>query len=267
MRRKLIRRSVILGIVLTVFTLAFPSASQADPLVLSGFDLFATDLAGTRINFGLNPGQLGIQPFRGVPLGSFNFGGGSVNTGNADTIVQRLGNATPGTPTIPLQIVALQLMSFNQFDLGGGFGFHFITLQSARGGPASLGSMTISFGPEGTPHGTFDSTFDVFFDIRLGALDGPIVFSGLKTLSVLDAPWGHFPPPDAILIPGVNFMLNGQNQLNDFFPIGLVLHTNPDFSSHQVLTATPEPTTLGLLAAGIAGFAARVYRRRKTGSV
>jgi hypothetical protein len=61
-------------------------------------------------------------------------------------------------------------------------------------------------------------------------------------------------------------MLNGQNQLNDFFPIGSVMHQNPDGSMHTVETATvPEPTTLGLLAAGIAGVAARIYRRRKSG--
>jgi hypothetical protein len=146
--------------------------------------------------------------------------------------------------------------------------FLFITLQSDRGGPASLGLMTINFGPEGTPHGTFDSTLAVFFDVRVGSLDGEIVFSGNKTISAFGVPWSHFPPPGAVLIPGVNFMLNGQNQLNDFFPLDMVMHTNPDGSMHTVTTGTiPEPTTFSLLAVGIAGFAGRVYRRRKAGSV
>jgi hypothetical protein len=263
MGSKLTRRSVILGILLTVFTVAFPSVSQADPLVLRGYDLFAT-VPPTKVNLG----PAGVQEFKGVPLGTFDFGSGPVDTGNADTIVQRLGDASPANPTISIQLVALQFMSVNQFDLGAGTNFHFITLQSDRGGPASMGLMTINFGPEGTPHGTFDSTLSVFFDIRVGALDGPIVFSGSKTLSVIGAPWSHFPsPPGAILIPGVNFLLNGQNQLNDFFAIGRVMHVNPDGSMHTVEAAVPEPATLSLLAAGIAGFAARAraYRRRKAG--
>lgn len=257
----LIRRAVFSGILFALFTVAFPSTSQADPLVLRGFDLFATDTSGTKVNL---PG-VGLPLFKGVPLGNFDFGAGPVRTGNADTIVQRLGDATPASPTISLEILALQFMSLDPITFGGGTNFLFITLQSVRGGPVSTGLMTINFGPEGSPHGTFDSTLDVFFDIRVGSLDGMIVFSGMKTLTAIDVPWSHFPPPDAILVPGVNFLLNGENQLNDFFPTGLVMHSNPDNSMHTVATATPEPTTLGLLAAGIAGIATRVYKRRKAG--
>ncbi len=259
MRGKLIRRSVILGILLTVFTIAFPSVSKADPLVLRGFDLFVTT-GGTKVDLGP---PIGIQQFKGVPLGTFDFGSGPVNTDNADTIVHRLADASPANPTIPIQMVALQFMSVNPINGN----FLFITLQSDRGGPASLGLMTINFGPEGTPHGTFDSTLSVFFDVRVGSINGPIVFSGNKTLTAFDIPWSHFPPPGAFTIDGVNFMLNGQNQLNDFFPLGEVLHMNPDGSMHTVTTAgVPEPATMSLLAVGIAGFAARAYRRRKAGS-
>src|SRR5690349_12266098 len=106
MRGKLLRRGVILGMLLTVFTLAFPSVSKADPLVLHGFDLFTTVPGSTKVNL---PG-VGIQPFKGVPLGTFNFGSGPVDTGNADTIVRRLGDASPASPTIPIQLVALQFM-------------------------------------------------------------------------------------------------------------------------------------------------------------
>jgi hypothetical protein len=260
MRHRLIRRSLILGILTVVFTVAFPGLSHADPLVLRGFDLFVTDANGTKVNLG----PAGVQPFKGVPLGSFDFGNGPVNTFNTDTIVQRLGDASPASPTISLQMVALQLMSVNQFDLGGGTDFHFVTLQSLRGGPLSLGLMTVTFGPEGTPHGTFDSTLSVFFDIRVGALDGPIVFSGSKTISAFNVPWTHFAPPGAVLIPGINFLLNGQDQSNDFFPIGLVMHINPDGSMHTVEVAgVPEPTTISLFAVGIAGVVASVRKRRR----
>lgn len=268
MRYKLIRRSVILGILTAVFTVVFPSVSQADPLVLRGFDLFTTDRGGTRIDLRGITRFSGIQPFIGVPLGSLNLGTGQVDTLGADMIVQRLGDASPGSPTIPVQVVALQLVSLDPFNLGAGTDFHFLTLQSARGGPASTGSMTITFGPEGSPHGTFDSTLNYFFDIRVGSLTGPIVFSGMTTLIATGVPWSHFPPPNAVLIPGVNFSLNGQNQLNDFFALGLVRSVHPDpfsGSMHSFNTAVPEPGTIGLLTAGIAGLVARVYKRRKRG--
>ena len=42
------------------------------------------------------------------------------------------------------------------------------------------------------------------------------------------------------------------------------MHQADDRSMHTVQTATiPEPTTIGLLAAGIAGVAARIHIRRK----
>jgi hypothetical protein len=255
-----IRLKATLSLLAFILIAAFPSASQADPLVLGGFDLFQT-VPPAKFNLGQD--SIAVK---GVPLGTFNFGSGPVNTFNADTVVRRLGDATPANPTINLQVVALQFMSVDPVNFGTGTDFLFVTLQSARGGPASLGLLTINFGPEGSPHGTFDSTLSVFFDVRVGSLNGDIIFSGMKTLTALGVPWSHFPPPDAVLIPGVNFMLNGQNQLNDFFPIGSVMHQNPDGSMHTVETATvPEPTTLGLLAAGIAGVAARIYRRRKSG--
>jgi len=215
----------MLGLLAIVFTLAFPSASKADPLVLAGFDLFTT-LPGTQVNLA----GAGLQPFIGVPLGTFDFGSGPVAVFNTDTIVQRLANATPLSPTVPIEMVALQLMSVNQFNLGAGTDFLFVTLQSARvgGGPASTGTLTITFGPEGIPHGTFDSTLNVAFDIRFGSLTGPIVFSDVLVLESQDVPWSHFPPDPTVLILDVNFFLNGQNQLNDFFPLGPFQEIKPD---------------------------------------
>lgn len=255
MKYQFMRRSMMLGLLAIIFTLAFPSASKADPLVLAGFDLFTTQ-PGTQVN--LAAAGLGIQPFIGVPLGTFDFGTGPVVVFTTDTVVQRLTNATPASPIVPIEIVALQLMSVNQFNLGTGTDFLFVTLQSARGGPASTGTLTITFGPEGIPHGTFDSTLNVAFDIRFGSLTGPIVFSDTLLLESHDVPWSHSIPNLTLLIPGVNFFPDA-----DFFPVGVFEETKPDISRHVVAATTPEPTTISLLAIGMAGVAARVFKRRK----
>ena len=195
-------------------------------------------------------------PFQGVSLGTYDFGGGAQNVGNADTIVERLSAAAvpgPGfSDTIPIELVALHLQSAVPADFGFGVGTHFITLQSERGGPASAGQMTINFGPEGNPHGTFDSFFDVFFDIRFGDLSGPIVGSQLLRLTSAGTPWSHDAPPGAVLIDGVNHNLNGSDNLEDFWPVGSIteqhaagLHVVAPATS---VTSVPEAgTTLSLL--------------------
>jgi hypothetical protein len=251
MIHQFMKRSIMLGLLAIILILARPITSQADPLVLAGFDLFQTQ-PGTQVN--LNPVGLGTQPFIGVPLGTFDFGMGPVAVFNTDTIVQRLEDATPSNPTIPLEVVALQLMSVNQFTLGGNTGFLFVTLQSVRGGPTSTGTMTITFGPEG---GTFDSTLNIAFDMRFGSLDGPILFSDTLVLMANDVLWSHFPPAGAVIIPGVN-------DLNSLFPVGTFAEVkiDQDGTKHEVATASvPEPATISLLALGIAGVAARVFKR------
>ena len=107
------RLKAVFSLLTFIVLAAFPSAIRADNVVLAGFDLFTT-VPGTQVNLG----PAGIQPFQGVPLGTFNFGTGPIATFNTDTIVQRQGNATVGSPTVPIQLIALQLMSVNQFNLG-----------------------------------------------------------------------------------------------------------------------------------------------------
>lgn len=267
-----LRLKATLSLLTFILIAAFPSTTRADNVVLAGFDLFTTQ-PGTQVDLG----PAGIQPFKGLPLENFDFGMGLVATFGTDTIVQRLGNATVANPTVPIQLVALQLMSVNQFNLGAGNGFHFVTLQSARGGPASVGAITINgLGTEpapGDPHGTFNSFFDVFFDIRLGSVDGPIVFSSMERIAQAGTPWGHFPEPGTLEIPGVNTFLNGVNRQNDFFPLTAgpsgdpcvqVIREGGVVVIHQVCAApTPEPTTIFLLGSGLAGVAATLRRRQK----
>ena len=163
MRIHLVRSVLLLGMASGIAILASPSESQASIIVNPGFDLLHTEPGTT----------FGGVSFVGVPLGTFDFGGGSVATGNTDTIVRRLAAAHAPTEAIPIELVALHLMSATPVDFGLGLDLYYATLQSERGGPASAGRMTINFGPEGSPHGSFDSFFDVFFDIRKGASTGP----------------------------------------------------------------------------------------------
>jgi hypothetical protein len=122
--------------------------------------------------------------------------------------------------------------------------------------------MTINFDPGATPtnqFGTFHSFFDVFFDVRLDSLNGPIVATGELPLTG-DAPWTHQAPPDVLLLPGINFLLNGNNNFNDFWPGPL--HNGPHLVDP---TPTPEPSTVimaGAGALGLIGFGWRRSRRK-----
>lgn len=260
-----------LTVLVAVFAILVLPATQvrAQLSVLPGWDLWTT-APGTSF--------AGV-PFVGVPLGTFDFGGaiGVQNVGNTDTIVQRLETASvlPGplpqtADPISIELVALQMMSAIPVDFGLGVGTYFITLQSARGGPASTGEMSITFNNTNVPpppqpqNGTFSSFFDVFFDIRLGSLDGPIALSDNLRLSSADNPWSHFPDPNDLLIDGVNNLLNQNNQLGDFHPIGLVTETHPTGAQH-IVTGTavaPEPGSLAFLILVVGMLTSICLRRR-----
>lgn len=194
----------------------------------AGYDLFETEEAVLEL------GGSGPIPFEGVPLETFDFGGtvGVLDTGNADTIVQRIDPATvPSdgqTDTINIEIVALQLVSVDPIDIGGGMGHHFATLQT---GVPSTGTMDITF--DNQDGGTFDSLFDVFFDLRFGALDGPILYSGSKTFSAADVIWGREPLDlAAIMLDGINYLLDGLTIGADFWA-PTALHNADDGSVHR----------------------------------
>ena len=175
--------------------LAAPTVARAGFIVSEGFDLFQT-IDGTQFD--------GVD-FEGVPLGEFDFGGtiGSKNTGNADTIVQRLGPASVvaagQTVVIDIELVALQLRSVAPVDWGAGLDFHYVTLDENS---ASLGTMAITF--DDMEGGTFDAAFTVFFDIRIGALDAAIIGSDSIDIVNTSDPWGRIPPQSAVIIDGVN---------------------------------------------------------------
>ena len=238
---------------------AAAAVAHADPIILKGSDYFQT---GPGTTFA------GVS-FIGVPI---NPG----TTGNTDTIVRRLmdinftgpGTSATNTP-IPIELVALQLVSVMPVNFGLGNGFYYLTLQSARGGPPSGGQITaVTLDGAGTG-GTFNSFFDVFFDIRLGALNGPIAFSDDLILSNNGATWRSTPLPTELLIPGLvgdqnaNLHTNkGTGQL-DFF--GSVSEAHPSGAVHNASpTLTPEPMTL--LLTGSMLILAGLMRRRIRGT-
>ncbi len=251
MENKLLRGIVCMAAFVTSTT------TGADYVVAEGWDIFHT----------VQPTNFMGFDFEGVDLGTFDFGqgGGPQNVGNTDTIVQRLEEANPFNPppyvdTIDIELVALQLKSVSEINMGGGLGFHYITLSDEP----SLGGMEITFDDENG--GTFNSWIDVAFDIRLFSLQGPILFSDTLQLSADDIPWQRDHPQGALLIDGINHYLNGADNAQDFWPGFLLpngLHgfteLHPSGAEHTVETAVPTPGVFILL--GLSGLIG--YRRRR----
>lgn len=224
--------------------------------VAAGYDLFETAAGTSFAGFA----------FEGVPIGTFDFGGGPVVVGQTDTIVQRLAQADcpdPCIDVIPIELIMLQLVSSSPINLGAGVGNYYVTLQSARGGPASAGSMAINFfDPFG---GVFDSQFNLFVDIRFGAANGPIVLSPMLQLIGTNIPWDRTAPTNALLIPGVNDQLCGSgNTLCDFWPgtpvggpgsLKALTEVHPGVGNHEAQTSSgvPEPSTVVLVGLGSLG--------------
>ena len=225
-----------------------PGIGWADATVHQGWGLYETQ-PGTMID--------GVS-LVGVPLGTYDFGSGTVSVGLTDTIIARTGDATvtgsvppPKTATVGLQLAAFQLETATTLifpgDSIGSPTHYFITLQSDRGGPASTGSLSITFvQPD---QGNFASSMDVFFDVRRGSLNGPIVASQDIVLSNNGKAWKTTDPSfSGLLLPGVNFMLDGSDSNEDFWPTGeLVLHDPSTANLAIVPTAVPEPWQGGVV--------------------
>jgi hypothetical protein len=242
---------------LTLIVVAVPRPADASDIITRGFDL-SDPLPGTAVNL---PG-LGLVPFVGVPLGTFDFGVGPVPTFNADTIIERLDDANAPVDLVPVLLLAMQLRSEIAIDMGFGLDIHFLTLQTTTPSDGTMVFTDFS-GPHvpPPPHGSFRyDPINWSFDVRRGSLDGPVVFSGSKVLSSANTSWTHFPVPGAVLIPGVNYLLDG-TPFSDFFPEPFSLSSD-DGTRILMQTATvPEPVTSALLAVGVAWLAARRARR------
>jgi hypothetical protein len=276
-RKVNMKKALLLFVVSAGVLLLASNPAQASLTVSAGWDLLRTDP---------NSQDASGAHWQGVSIGNWNFGGsiGIRDVGETDTIVHRTADATSvgGTATVPVAMDVLQLRSVDPLSIGGGpVGYYYVTLQSLRGGPTSGGTMTISFGPEGDPHGTWNSTMSLYFDIRYGSLNGPIVAIMTDTIST-SSQWRHESTPDALRISGVNYLLNGTDIYQDFWPgapgpgiPGTSCETHQTYRfvengtivTHEVVTTcVPEPSTyiagvLLLLPFGLQGI--RILRNRR----
>jgi hypothetical protein len=254
------------------FCLPTPSRGQQHYTVDPGWDLFVTSAPDT-LAFGYY--------WEGVPLGTYNFGGsiGVQNVGNTDTILQRNGpvvGSAGSTSAFTGALVALQLQSVGQINLGAGLGYYYITLQSTDGtGPASTDSGEMYFDPDNLG-GWFTDTLDVFYDVHYGSLTGPIVYQGSEMLANnatinggVAAPWAHIGDPYfGPVIANVNYFLDESDTSADFWPTtsgigfnssGTLIHVGGAFQHGVVI---PEPSTTALLGLGTLGLLAYEWRRR-----
>jgi hypothetical protein len=258
-------RLLLWGLAAGLATLA-PSAALAGSTltVATGYDLFQTDQS-SYFNFG---GAIGTQALEGVALGTYNFGGsiGVQNVGLTDTIIQRNSAVTVAalgdSGTTGLTVDALQLRTVNAVDSNGDY--LFVTL--ATGSQPTDSSMTIAFAT--TNGGTFTSFLDMNLKILLGKTlaSATLVETTELTLSNSGDTWIHTPPPPgSVVINGVNYMLDGADTNEDFFPgVGLT-EVHPGGGQHVVdPAATPEPGTLVLCltaAVLVPAYVRRVRRR------
>lgn len=186
------RRLALLSVSLVLLVQSSPTAAQVVP---AGSDLLTTTFP-TSFDPDGDLGPFPAIPFVGVPLGTFDFGGGPVGVGSTDTIVERLAPAFgPGIDTIPIEMVSLQLVSAVPLPLApfGGAGTDFIgvTLSSDRGrdggdppnGAASTGMLDIDFDTH-----TLNSAIDLNFDLREGGVFGPILPLGADLSDLLVSP-------------------------------------------------------------------------------
>lgn len=234
--------------------------------IMSGYDLLTT--AGGFFDLdGLGP--LSPIPIVGLPLGTYNFGSGSVNVGTTDTIVHRLDPVTNladgASQTIDVKMVALSLRSQFQIDVSafGGIANEYVKTVNVQ----DLGStMTITNSLDDllppAEGGPFDVTIKMSYQLQ-GVTSGVILGTFSKTLLSLSGSslWTQLPNNSPTLIDGVNNKLNGLDHSNDFFSGFITLDDTVSGGGSHIIS--PEPTSL--FAIGLACFAAggRFARKRR----
>ena len=240
-------------------TLVVVANAFADP-VPAGFDLFTTVRADVDISLPADFFNPGSDPFTGNVM----LGGGS--GGGVDTIIQRKESASPllvpGSDTIPIEILQLNLVSIEPITVtyGGGSPEKWNVMMTIDPFNQSLGSMTIDH--TSSEGGTFYSNLTILPTINFN----PVVTVTptrskffTDSLSSYPCTWTHSPPTGFLM--GSNFYPGGlpgsPNQLNHLFYNGSRL------DMELALVPIPEPGTLAFLISGLAASGLFFLRRRR----
>lgn len=258
------KKGVVFWVLIVGMACGSGGSAWATPL-LPGYDLFETPAGGaTTITT-----PFGLVELQGKAIGPFN----------TDTIVQRTNPSPNPIPsntngTFEIELVALSLVSVAPINIGGGvFADLYVTINKLgipglpqpdplppSTGKATITSHNDSLGSGGG--GTFESFFDIFTDLIITVpgsdpnnpanwLTPPQVFQDRFTQT--GGIWSHTPRPDD--------PHNAQFPAGNFYPgvdpvtLGKVLTPEQALlAQHGVLPAqTPEPSTIVLFGAGLAG--------------
>jgi hypothetical protein len=235
-----------------------------------GFDLFETPPGRTYVDlssFGI--GIVQLQGNRAPVSALFPAPLNNPAINDTDTIVQRLAGINPLPPsgTIPVELVALSLVSVAPVNIGGNFydlsvlGGSLLTPSD----PSPLGSMTVNH--EFANGGTFTASLPVHATLTFTQVGNPLnTFNQPFSDTFLTTPpgvWSHTPRPDDAHVdppfPAGDFYagvdpITGQKVLTLEQSL---------LAAHGVLPAqVPEPISLAIAAVGAIGGMLFVRRRR-----
>lgn len=251
--RPALRRAVAICSVLAVISARTAAAGIfLPPDIQPGFDLYQTPSGTASFSSIPIPGGFfdpGSDPFSGTAMLS----GSPVGPGDTDTIIQRLGDLSfgmlPDMGTIPIEIVALHLVSVNPITVtyNGGQNPEPWNVEVTLSPTQQQGMMTVT--KTHANGGTFTAdlpvrpvfTFTRASPMDMVTLDGPTLGD---TLHIMNGTWTHAPPP--------NYPQDAMYPAGDFYPDPMAMG--------DILTLTwapasvPEPSAwlmLGVVAAGM----------------